>query len=50
MTAVEKRKFLEFINRIIIYDLLSDTDVYKILDICDAAVDKSIKKAEEGEP
>lgn len=45
MTAIEKRKFLEFINRFIIYDFLSDTDVYKILDICDAAVDRSIKKA-----
>ena len=49
MTAVEKRKLLELLDRCVRYDLLSDTDVYKMLDICSAAVDRSIKKAEEGE-
>lgn len=44
MTAVEKRKLLEFVGRCVRYDLLSDIDVYKILDICGAAVDRSIKK------
>ena len=49
MTFFEKRKLLEFIDRCVRYDLLSDTDVNKILDICGAAVDRSIKKAEEGD-
>lgn len=49
MITVEKRKLLEFIGRCVRYDLLSDTDVKKILDICGAAVDRAIKKAEEGE-
>lgn len=49
MTATEKRKLLEFIDRCVRYDLLSDTDVNKILDVCGAAVDRTIKKAEEGE-
>ena len=49
MTAIEKRKLLEFIDRCVRYDLLSDTDVNKILDVCGAAVDRTIKKAEEGE-
>ena len=46
MTAIEKRKLLEFIDRCAKYDLLSDIDVNKILDICDAAVDRSIEKME----
>ena len=48
MTAIEKRKLLEFIDRCVRYDLLSDTDVNKILDVCGAAVDRKIKKSRGG--
>lgn len=49
VTAFEKRKLLESIDKCVRYDLLSDTDVVKILEICGAAVDRLIKKTEEGE-
>ena len=44
MTSIEKRKLLDLIYRLVIYDLLSDTDVNKILDICDEAAERLIKK------
>ena len=48
MTNVEKRKLLEFIGRFVRYDLLSDADVNKILEICETALDREFK-AKEGE-
>lgn len=45
VTSIEKRKLLDLIYRLVRYDLLSETDVNKILDICGAAVERLIKKA-----
>lgn len=47
MTLFEKRKLLEFIGRCIRYDLLSDAEANRILEICSSALDRQFKKSEE---
>lgn len=49
MTAIEKRKFLELIDRLVRHDFLSDKDVNKILDICETAVGRTSTEDTEGE-
>lgn len=44
MTPLEKRKLLEFIGRLVKYELLSDADVNEILEICSFALDKELRK------
>jgi len=46
MTVAEKRKALEFFDRLVRYDVLSDEDIMKILNICEDAIDRGIKGEE----
>ena len=49
MTTVEKRKIQEAVDNCIKYDLFTEMEAEKIIQICYAAINRAVRAAEEGE-